>query len=81
MGCNGGNVFFALMYVKGHPLMKWDDYTPYHAARGTCVYDESKGVGRVSGLKRMVLLDRATKEEKMKAAASQQPISIAIQAN
>lgn len=43
MGCNGGNMTWAMRYTSIRGLMREEDY-PYHAERGTCKYDSSKVV-------------------------------------
>ena len=47
-GCFGGLPSRALQYVKQNPLMYDKDYE-YHAAKGHCKYNYSKGVAYAKG--------------------------------
>jgi cathepsin L len=49
--CDGGLMTLAFKYAVHHPLMTEADYpyTGHHSASTECQYDESKGVGHVTG--------------------------------
>jgi hypothetical protein len=47
MGCGGGYMTNAFKYLADHKAMLYEDY-PYTGKAGTCQYDESKGVTKVS---------------------------------
>jgi len=78
-GCNGGLMDYAFSYIaSGNPLELESSY-PYTSGtgrRGTCSYSKSKGVGTVSGH-----TDVGQSASQMKAALTQQPVSVAIEAD
>jgi len=77
-GCNGGLMDYAFQYIKTAPLELEDTY-PYTSGSGrvsSCSYSKSKGVGTVSGF-----TDVKQSVSQMKAAITQQPVSVAIEAD
>ena len=78
-GCNGGLMDYAFQYIKSAPLELEQSY-PYTSGtgrRGTCSYNKSKGVGTVSGFQDV----QQGSVSQMKAALTQQPVSVAIEAD
>jgi cathepsin L len=76
MGCNGGLMDNAFKYIEGKPLELESQYT-YTARDGTCKYVASKGVGKVRSY-----TDVQTRSPtQLKAAITQQPVSIAVEAD
>ena len=70
---------YAFQYIKSAPLELEQSY-PYTSGtgrRGTCSYNKSKGVGTVSGFQDV----QQGSVSQMKAALTQQPVSVAIEAD
>jgi C1A family cysteine protease len=77
-GCNGGLMDYAFAYVKSNPLELESSY-PYTSGTGrvsSCSYSKTRGVGTVSGF-----TDVRQTATQLKAALSQQPVSVAIEAD
>jgi C1A family cysteine protease len=74
-GCNGGLMDNAFKYVMKYGLESSADY-PYQAADGTCHYDASKVVTKISGYHDVPARSTA----QLQAAVAQQPVSIAVDA-
>jgi C1A family cysteine protease len=75
-GCNGGLMDDAFQYVEKYGLELESDYG-YEASQGTCQYDSSKVVAKITGY-----TDVPSKNNtQLKAAVSQQPVSVAIEAD
>jgi len=74
-GCNGGMPYRAFHYLETHDAMYRSSY-PYTAKDGTCQYKDNTGV-KVAQRYEVTASDLT----EMKKAASQQPISVAIQAD
>jgi len=76
MGCNGGLMDNAFKYIETAPLELEADYA-YTARDGSCKYDASKGVGKVSSYTDVTPNSPA----QLKAALNKAPVSIAIEAD
>ena len=77
-GCNGGLMDYAFAYIKTNPLELESTY-PYTSGTGrvsTCSYSKAKGVGTVSSF-----TDVRQTVSQLKAAITQQPVSVAIEAD
>lgn len=83
MGCNGGNMNYALRYAKDHDICTEQSY-PYEAKGGSCRMSGcTVGLhsGTVTGVKSLGgLFSKATDQDLMSALAIE-PISIAIEAD
>jgi len=77
MGCNGGLMDYAFMYIENAPLMLEADYA-YTARAGTCKYVASKGVGKVKSYKDV---SQDTSGSQLKASVAKGPTSVAIEAD
>mmetsp|Transcript_17393 Transcript_17393/g.29263 ORF Transcript_17393/g.29263 Transcript_17393/m.29263 type:complete len:146 (+) Transcript_17393:570-1007(+) len=66
----------AFAYVKENPLEEETDY-PYKATKGECLYNKSKGMGRVASFSDVKQND----PDQLKAAIAKGPVSVAIQAD
>ena len=76
MGCNGGLMDNAFKYIETAPLELEADYA-YTARDGSCKYDSSKGVGKVSNYNDVT----PNSPSQLKAALNKAPVSIAIEAD
>jgi len=77
MGCNGGLMDQGFQYIQKYGIEREDDYT-YTARDGTCKFDESKVVTKVTGFVDVKHQD----EDALKTAlATVGPISVAIDAS
>ena len=76
-GCNGGLMDYAFRYIETSPLMTESEY-PYKARDGHCMYQKSKGVGKVKAYKDV---SRDTSGNQLKAAVAKGPVSVAIEAD
>jgi len=76
MGCNGGLMDYAFKYIETNPLELEADY-PYTARDGSCHYVKTKGVGKVKSYADVTPNQVAA----LKAAVTQQPVAIAIEAD
>lgn len=77
-GCNGGSMDLAFRYAESNPLETEADY-PYTPKTGifACKYTKSKGVVKVTTYKDVP----ANSSAALKAAVTQQPVSVAIEAD
>jgi len=83
LGCNGGNMMFALRYSKKADICTEASY-PYEATGGSCRKSGcTVGMksGTVTGLQAVAPLIGNAKDEDMKSALQIQPLSIAIEAD
>jgi hypothetical protein len=79
MGCNGGLMDHAFSWIKSNGgLCSEDDYGPYQAKDGTC---KKGSCTSVSGSAPKKVTDVSHNEKALMAAVSQQPVSIAIEAD
>ena len=77
LGCNGGNVNLAILYVAdNHDLELESDY-PFTGTTDTCAYDSDKGEVAVSSYKNV----QSESVSQLQSALEQQPISVAIEAD
>jgi len=74
-GCNGGLMDYGFKYVETHPLQTEGEY-PYTAQDGTCSYQASQGVGKVS-----TYADVSQSASQLEAALNKGPVSVAIEAD
>jgi C1A family cysteine protease len=74
-GCNGGDMDQAFNYVIKHKGICAEDAYPFVAKQGTC--RKCTSVAHVSGFKDVT----PNSEDALQAAAAQQPVSIAIEAD
>ncbi len=74
-GCNGGLMDYAFEFAEKNKIERESDY-PYTAVNGDCQAVASKGVFTISGYHDVTATDAAMEE-----ALTQQPVSVAIQAN
>jgi len=79
MGCNGGLMDNAFGYIKTAGLCSEEDY-PYASSSGTAPRCKSTCTP-VSGTKGISFTDVANTEDALAAAVSQQPISVAVDAD
>jgi len=83
MGCNGGNMQYALRYAKDHDICTESSY-PYEAKGGSC---RTSGCtvglksGTVTGVVHMGNVLSSASDEDMMSALAKQPLSIAIEAD
>ncbi|GBF92394.1 hypothetical protein Rsub_05596 [Raphidocelis subcapitata] len=75
-GCQGGLMDYAFQYVADHGIELEKDY-PYTGEDGECLEEENRRVVTIDGFQDVPQLD----EIALKKAASQQPVSVAIQAD
>uniref|UniRef100_A0A7S3CPI2 Cysteine protease n=1 Tax=Strombidium rassoulzadegani TaxID=1082188 RepID=A0A7S3CPI2_9SPIT len=75
-GCNGGLMDLAFQYVESNPLQLEATYA-YTGVDGTCLYDATKGVGKVVGFADVT----PNSSEQLKAALQNGPVSVAIEAD
>jgi len=79
--CQGGLMDYAFQYIETHPLMTESEY-PYKAKKGTCEYDESKGVGKVKSFKDVAHDGFFHKKGgQLKLALQNGPVSVAVEAD
>jgi len=67
---------YGFQYAQSNPLMLEGAY-PYTAKDGTCVYDKSKGFGKVSTYSEVPSGDA----DQLRAALRDGPVSVAIEAD
>merc|ERR1712063_60586 len=83
MGCNGGNMQFALRYAKDHDICSESSY-PYEAKGGKCRTsgcDVALKSGTVTGVVHMGSILGSATDQDMMSALAKQPLSIAIEAD
>jgi C1A family cysteine protease len=76
MGCNGGLMDYAFTYLESNAIETEASY-PYTGRDGKCTYETSKGVDVVVSFTDVPANDPA----QLQAAAAQQPVSVAIEAD
>lgn len=75
-GCEGGDMNFAFRYTENHPLCSEDEYQ-YLAVDESCNYEQCDQVIEISGFCNV----KKNNEQELKIAVSQQPVSVAIEAD
>ncbi|KAK8893283.1 hypothetical protein M9Y10_021700 [Tritrichomonas musculus] len=79
-GCNGGNPSIAISYITGSQNGQFnseEDY-PYKAVGGTCSYDSSKAIGKVTSYHLVSFQSETDLQSKL---VSYGPVSVAIDAS
>lgn len=75
-GCEGGDMNFAFRYTESHQLCSEEEYQ-YLAIDDSCNYKQCKQIIEISGFCNV----ERNNEQQLKMAVSQQPVSVAIQAD
>ena len=75
-GCEGGDMNFAFRYTESHQLCSEEEYQ-YLAIDEACNYQQCDQVIEISGFCNI----ERNNEQQLKMAVSQQPVSVAIQAD
>lgn len=75
-GCEGGDMNFAFRYTESHQLCSEEEYQ-YLAIDDSCNYKQCQQVIEISGFCNV----ERNNEQQLKMAVSQQPVSVAIQAD
>jgi hypothetical protein len=76
-GCNGGLMDQAFAYVKAVGGLATQDEYPYKAADGTCIEKIETRQGQITGFTDV----KVSSSDALKAALSQQPVAVAIEAD
>ncbi|KAE9588577.1 putative actinidain [Lupinus albus] len=76
LGCQGGDMEIAFTFIKKHGGITTNKHYPYQGSDGTCKNPRNHAIVNISGYENVP----AQNEKMLKAAASNQPVSVAIDA-